>query len=63
MELRKAKGMTEEQAYELTVNNEMFYGCLMLKSGDVDGLVGGRDFFKRGRFEKRVSGHQTRSRH
>ena len=29
-ELRKAKGMTEEQAYELTVNNEMFYGCLML---------------------------------
>lgn len=43
-ELRKAKGMTEEQAYELTVNNEMFYGCLMLKSGDVDGLVGGATF-------------------
>lgn len=36
--------MTEEQAYELTVNNEMFYGCLMLKSGDVDGLVGGATF-------------------
>ncbi len=43
-ELRKAKGMTEEQAYELTVNNEMFYGCLMLKSCDVDGLVGGATF-------------------
>lgn len=43
-ELRKAKGMTEEQALELTKNNEMFFGCLMLKSGDVDGLVGGATF-------------------
>ena len=40
-ELRKAKGMTPEQAKELTLNNEMFFGTLMLKAGDVDGLVSG----------------------
>ena len=43
-ELRKAKGMTEEQANELTLNNNMFFGTLMLKSGDIDGLVGGAVF-------------------
>ncbi len=43
-ELRKAKGMTPEQAKELTLNNEMFFGTLMLKSGDIDGLVGGAVF-------------------
>ncbi len=39
-ELRKAKGMTEEQALELAKDNT-FFGALMLKSGDVDGLVSG----------------------
>ncbi len=43
-ELRKAKGMTEEQAKELTLNNNMFFGTLMLKAGDIDGLVGGAVF-------------------
>lgn len=43
-ELRKAKGMTEEQARELTLNNNLFFGALMLKSGDVDGMVGGAVF-------------------
>ncbi|MEG1791276.1 MAG: phosphate acetyltransferase [Clostridia bacterium] len=43
-ELRKSKGMTEEQARELTLNQPLFFGCLMLKSGDVDGLVGGAVF-------------------
>lgn len=40
-ELRKHKGLTPEQAEELTYKNNMFFGTLMLKSGDVDGLVGG----------------------
>ncbi len=39
-ELRKAKGMTEEQALELA-KDSTFFGALMLKSGDVDGLVSG----------------------
>jgi phosphate acetyltransferase len=43
-ELRKAKGMTKEQALELTLNQNLFFGCLMLKSGDVDGMVGGAVF-------------------
>lgn len=39
-ELRKAKGMTEEQAEE-QAKDATFFGALMLKSGDVDGLVSG----------------------
>ncbi len=39
-ELRKAKGMTEEQAKE-QAKDATFFGALMLKSGDVDGLVSG----------------------
>lgn len=39
-ELRKAKGMTEEQALELAKDNT-YFGVLMLKQGDVDGLVSG----------------------
>ncbi len=39
-ELRKAKGMTEEQAQE-QAKDSTFFGALMLKSGDVDGLVSG----------------------
>ena len=34
-ELRKAKGMTEEQAEELSGDNT-YFGVLMLKAGDVD---------------------------
>ena len=39
-ELRKAKGMTEEKAAEL-VQDPMYYGVLMVKCGDADGLVSG----------------------
>ena len=39
-ELRKAKGMTEEQAKE-QVNDKLVFADLMLKSGDADGLVSG----------------------
>ena len=40
MELRKAKGMTREQADELVVN-PLYLACLMIKSGDADGEVAG----------------------
>ena len=43
-ELRKAKGMTEEQALNIVTNNNMFYACVALKRGDVDGVVGGAVF-------------------
>ena len=39
-ELRKAKGMTPEQALE-TAKESTYFGTLMLKAGDVDGLVSG----------------------
>lgn len=38
--LRKAKGMTEEEAEKLSYD-KTYFGVLMLKSGDVDGLVSG----------------------
>ena len=39
-ELRKNKGMTLEKAKE-TVLNEVYFGLMMVKSGDADGLVSG----------------------
>lgn len=39
-ELRRHKGMTEEQA-RLTTANPLFLGCLMVKAGDADGEVAG----------------------
>lgn len=39
-ELRKAKGMTEEQAYE-TAQKPLFFGALMCKADDADGMVSG----------------------
>ena len=41
VELRKKKGMTEEKAREIILNDYAYYGCLMIKSGDADGLVSG----------------------
>ncbi len=38
--LRKHKGMTEEQAYELTGGN-LYYPVLAISAGDADGLVSG----------------------
>ncbi len=40
-ELRKAKGMTEELAKETLQKDYTTYGALMLKAGDVDGMVSG----------------------
>ncbi len=40
-ELRKAKGMTLEQATELVTKNTLYYGAVMLKAGDADGMVAG----------------------
>lgn len=39
-ELRKNKGMTPEQAAEL-VKNPLYFGCLIIKSGDADGQISG----------------------
>jgi len=39
-ELRKAKGMTPEQAAQL-VQNPLYFGCLIIKSGDADGQISG----------------------
>ena len=39
-ELRKAKGLTEEQAKEMMLNN-VYFGMMMVKAGDADGLVSG----------------------
>ena len=39
-EIRKAKGMTEEKAAAL-VKDPMYYGVMMVKAGDADGLVSG----------------------
>ena len=38
--LRKAKGVTEEQAVRL-VEDPMYYGIMMVKAGEADGLVSG----------------------
>ena len=40
-ELRKAKGMTPEQAAALASGDTLYYGALMVKSGDADGMVAG----------------------
>ena len=41
VELRAKKGMTEEQAKELMLNNYLYYGVMMVKMGDADGMVSG----------------------
>ena len=40
-ELRKAKGMTEEEAAKIILNDYTYFGTLMIKAGDADGLVSG----------------------
>ncbi len=40
-ETRKAKGMTMEAARELLLSDNLFYGVMMVKSGDADGMVAG----------------------
>lgn len=41
VELRKAKGMTEEEAKNLLTADYMYYACMMVKMGDADGVVSG----------------------
>jgi phosphate acetyltransferase len=41
VELRSKKGMTEEQARELLLKNYLYYGVMMVKMGDADGMVSG----------------------
>ncbi len=40
-ELRKNKGMTLEQAEKLVKTNPLYFGCLIIKSGDADGQISG----------------------
>ena len=42
VELRQKKGMTPEQAKELLLSNYLYYGVMMVKMGDADGMVSGR---------------------
>ncbi len=41
VELRKSKGMTEEEARKIALSDYTYYGCLMIKAGDADGMVSG----------------------
>ena len=41
VELRKAKGMTPEDAKALLLSNYIYYGVMMVKTGDADGMVSG----------------------
>ena len=41
VELRKKKGMTPEEAKELLLTNVLYFGCIMVKAGDADGMVAG----------------------
>ncbi|MCL1855645.1 MAG: phosphate acetyltransferase [Clostridia bacterium] len=40
-ELRKAKGMTESDAGKLVRENTLYFGAVMVKAGDADGMVAG----------------------
>lgn len=42
-ELRAAKGMTKEKAKETLLGDVNFFGAMMVKFGDVDGMVSGSD--------------------
>ncbi len=41
VELRKSKGMTQEEAKKLLTTEYMYYACIMVKAGDADGVVSG----------------------
>ena len=41
VELREKKGMTEEKARELLLSSYTYYGVMMVKMGDADGMVSG----------------------
>ena len=41
VELRRSKGMTEEQAKALLLSNYLYFGVMMVKCGDANGMVAG----------------------
>lgn len=41
VEIRKSKGMTPEQAESLLLKDYLYFGVMMVKSGDADGMVAG----------------------
>ena len=41
VELRKSKGMAEEEARKLLTGSNTYFGVMMIKKGDADGLVSG----------------------
>ena len=41
VELRKKKGMTTEEAQALLLKDYLYYGVMMVKNGDADGMVAG----------------------
>ena len=41
VELRQKKGMTPEQAKDILLNQYLYYGVMMVKMGDADGMVSG----------------------
>ena len=41
VELRKKKGLTKEEAKEILTTEPRFFGCMMVRLGDADGLVAG----------------------
>ena len=41
VELREAKGMTYDAAKDLLLNNYPYFGVMMVKMGDADGMVSG----------------------
>ena len=41
VELRKSKGMTEEEARKLLTESNTYFGVMMVRKGDADGLVSG----------------------
>ena len=41
VELRQKKGMTPEQAKEILLNQYLYYGVMMVKMGDANGMVSG----------------------
>ncbi|MES5134975.1 phosphate acetyltransferase [Prevotella amnii] len=41
VELRKSKGMTIEQAHQLVTKNNLYLGCMIIKTGGADGQISG----------------------
>ena len=41
VKLREKKGLTHEEARKTMITDYAYYGCLMIKSGDADGMVSG----------------------